>query len=215
MRLLRFAGKLLISVGCGILLFVGWTLWGTGIYTQRQQDRLAAEFKTLPKLESRSNGLSGPPKRFDPGPGDPVFRLEIPAIDLSMMVVEGVGVDELKLGPGHYPQCDEEFSRPLCTELDEVWPGETGRVIVSGHRTTYLHPFFDLDRLSPGDRVDIETTWGDFTYVVYDTEIVEPDARDIANPAATDGRELVFTTCNPKYSADERLIVFAELEEAV
>ena len=215
MTWLRITGKLLISLGVGVLLFVVWTLYGTGIYTARQQDRLAEEFDRLPvfeRLDPKGKPLPpGPPAGFDPAPGAPVFRMHMPTIeDKPMMVVEGVDVDELKLGPGHYPSCRPGFERPLCTNYPEVFPGEKGRVIVSGHRTTYGQPFWALDEMEPGDPIHVETRWGDFTYVVRDKEIVPPDSRAIV--VESDKAELVLTTCNPKYSAAERLIVYADLE---
>jgi sortase A len=213
---LRTLGKLLISVGVGILLFVVWTLWGTGILASREQERLATQFERLPPLRVAASKAprepEGPPKGFAPGPGKPVFRLSMPTIGLDRIVVQGVSEEQLALGPGHYPSCRPGFSRPLCTEPDEVWPGEPGRVIVSGHRTTYGAPFWDLDKLQKGDAIVTQTRWGRFTYRVSGKEIVAPDARDIANPRATDGYEIVFTTCNPKFSAAQRLIVFAEMK---
>ena len=217
MRILRFVGKLLISLGFGVLLFVAWMLWGTGFYTGQQQDRLEDEFAAAPDVSPviqrfKGEEFTGPPKNFTPKPGEPVFRLSIPAIDADHIVVEGVGTEDLKKGPGHYPSCREGFPEPLCTELDAVWPGERGRVIISGHRTTYGQPFFDLDDLERGDKIITVTKWGQFVYRVSDIEIVEPDARDIANPKATNSAEIALTTCNPKYSAAQRLIVFAEME---
>jgi sortase A len=216
MRVLRFVGKLLISVGVGTLLFVAWTLWGTGIATERAQSRLAQRFDDLPAFtSSRSPGdvaLPGPPRGFRPGPGDPVFHLRIPAIDVDRIVVEGVETEQLALGPGHYPSCRPGFTRPLCTEHDEVWPGERGRVIVSGHRTTHGAPFWDLDKLRRGDDVIMQTKWGTFVYRVSGTRIVASNALDIANPSASNGREIVFTTCNPKFSAAQRLVVFAKMK---
>lgn len=213
MTFLRVLGKLMISVGAGILLFVVWTLWGTGIYTAREQSRLAQEFDAMPpfRVEAREP-VARPPKHYAPRPGAPVFRLRIPAIDLDHIVVQGVEDDQLALGPGHYPACGRGFEPPLCTEGDEVWPGEPGRVIISGHRTTHGAPFWDLDKLERGDRVLIQTRWGDFVYVVSGSEVVAPSARDIANPAATDAYEIAFTTCNPRFSASQRLIVYARME---
>ena len=49
-------------------------------------------------------------------------------------------------GPGHYP------GTPL--------PGEAGNVAIAGHRTTYLHPFYNLNELVPGDAIDILTVQG-------------------------------------------------------
>jgi hypothetical protein len=134
MRFLRVFGKFLISVGIGIILFVVWTLWGTGIYTAREQDRLGAEFDLAPRVTLVPGDSGGPirvPESYQPGPGEPAFRLRIPKLDKSYVVVEGVGTEDLKKGPGHYPSCRPEFGRPLCTEFEEIWPGEEGRVIVS------------------------------------------------------------------------------------
>lgn len=212
MRYVRLFGKLLISVGCGILLFVAWTLWGTGLYTSRQQDELGRQFEAAAEVPiDLSGGSVEVPASFAPGPGRPVFRLRIPKIDVDHVVVEGVDTEDLRKGPGHFPSCRGGFKRPLCTELDEVWPGEVGRTIVSGHRTTYGAPFYDVNRLKAGDEIIAETKWGDFTYRVTGSEIVQPDARDIANPAASTFAEIVLTTCNPRYSAAQRLIVFARL----
>lgn len=215
MTWLRVLGKLLISVGIGVLLFVVWTLYGTGLYTARQQDALSEEFDRLPAFERTTpegNPLPpGPPPGYDPGPGAPVFRMHLPTIeDKPMVVVEGVDTDELKLGPGHYPSCRPGFEPPLCTRWDEVFPGQKGRAIVSGHRTTYGQPFWSLDKMAKGDPIEIETRWGDYTYVVTSTEVVPADSRLIV--VESDKYELVLTTCNPRFSAAERLIVYAELE---
>ena len=213
LRVLPVVGKFLISVGVGILLFVGWILWGTGLYTARQQERLEEQFARQPTFSAATSPTrdgSGPPTIFRPGSGDPVFRLRIPAIDLSQIVVEGVGTEELRKGPGHYPSCRPGFGEPLCTDFKEAWPGQNRRVIVSGHRTTYGAPFWDLDKLERGDGIVTETKWGNFDYTVTTKRIVQPDARDIVIPGSIG--ELVLTTCNPKFSAAQRLIVFAELE---
>jgi sortase A len=142
-----------------------------------------------------------------------VFRIVIPKIEESEMVVEGVDTESLRKGPGHYPDCRRGFEKPLCTDQEEIWPGEVGRVIISGHRTTYGAPFYDIDRLRRGDEIRLETKWGDFTYEVTGSEVVPPNAQDIATPVS-DKPELVLTTCNPRFSAAERLIVSAELAEA-
>lgn len=220
MTVLRTLGKLLISLGVGVLLFVAWTLWGTGLATSRAQEALEAEFNAADPIRvSIRPGNDQPtdpvdvPDSFRPGPGDPVFRMRIPEIDFRQMVVEGVTTDDLKKGPGHYPDCRDGFDKPLCTDAKEVWPGERGRVILSGHRTTYGAPFWDIDRLREGDEIHLETRWGDFTYQVTGAEVVPPNAKDIANPDSN-GPELVLTTCNPRFSATERLVVFAEMEGA-
>ena len=219
MRALRFIGKLLISLGFGVLLFVLWTLYGTGIYTSQQQNKLSDEFASLPELEptapaTAADPYRGPPKGYDPGPGDPVFRIEIPAIDLNgekgYVVVQGVGEADLQKGPGHYPSCGPGFERPFCTEFPESWPGEKGRVVISGHRTTYKAPFLHVDELTRGDRILVDTKWGDFTYEVTEQESVLPDDPNIVIEE-NDDAELVLTTCDPPYSASRRLITYARM----
>ena len=227
MRFLRLLGKFLISAGIGVLLFVAWTLWGTGFYTAQQQDALRTTYERLPPLRavaqeggasggSQSGGsaatLQGPPRGYKPDAGDPVFRMIIPRIGLDMMVVEGVSEEDLKLGPGHYPSCRQGFWSPFCTSFNEVWPGQDGRVIVSGHRTTYLHPFYNLNEVQRGDKIILDTRWGRFTYVVTRQEIVDPSSHAIV--VQTGSPELVLTTCNPRYSAAQRLIVFSRLKES-
>ncbi len=210
MRAVRVFGKFLISVGVGVLMFLAWTLWGTGLYTEQQQDQLRVEFDQQPSVETVGGDKTqklGPDR--PPGPSDPAFVLKMPSIDFDQVVVEGVGTEDLEKGPGHYPSCRAGFERPLCTEFEEVWPGQEGRVIVSGHRTTYGAPFFDLDKLKPGDEIITQTKWGEFTYEVTETRVVQPDSLAIA--IQSDAAEIVLTTCNPKYSAAQRLIVFGRL----
>ena len=213
MRWIRLFGKFMISIGFGILMFVGWTLWGTGLYTAQQQDILEKAFAAERPIDVELvDGVVSVPSSYRPSPGKGVFRLRIPKIDLKQIVVEGVGTEELRKGPGHFPSCRPGFDRPLCTDLDAIWPGELGRVIVSGHRTTYGQPFYDIDRLQPGDEIIADMNGRTFTYEVTEKEIVAPDSRDIANPAASTFAEIVLTTCNPRFSAAERLIVYARMK---
>ena len=216
MAILRIFGKLLMSLGVGVLLFVAWVVWGTNLHTAQEQERLAIEFDDLAPVESGGK-VGVPPKGYDPKPGEPVFRISIPKIDLNdgkgYIVVEGVDEESLKLGPGHYPECSPEFPKPLCTNFAPAWPGQKGRVILSGHRTTYKAPFLDTDKLDNGDKIILETKWGIFTYEVYDQKVVDPS--DPAIVVQKDNvRELVLTTCNPKFSAETRLITYAREVEA-
>jgi sortase A len=214
-KFFSYLGKFLMSVGVGVLLFVVWTLWGTGyFYTAHQQKVLAQEFAEIPRYHPKPHDPPGPPPGYCPAhchPGAGAFRLRIPSIGIKFMVIEGVSDADLQRGPGHYPQCRPGFPPPLCTEWDEVWPGEEGRMIISGHRTTYLHPFFDLDRMQPGDSIILDTRWGSFTYRLDREEAVPGDTTSIVVPKKG-VHQLVLTTCNPKYSATQRLVAFAHLE---
>lgn len=211
---LRLFGKFLISVGVGILLFIVWTLWGTGLYTAREQSRLEEKLATsIARADvgaEEETGKRTPPRDFAPPPGEPVFRMVVPKIGLKTVVVEGVGTEDLKKGPGHYPTCRPGFERPFCTEFEAAWPGKDRRVVLSGHRTTYGAEFHRADELERGDDILIQSPYGRFVYSVTHKEVVEPDSRAVVLPG--DRAELVLTTCEPKYSAAKRLIVYAALE---
>ena len=225
-------GKLLLGAGVLILLFVVYQLWGTGLATASSQARLRQQItgelsqSTPSTLAGPSGGSSPstsapstsvpsrvgstPPSpargrapvpvaaRADPPAGAPVGVLRIPRIGLDMVVVEGVQEKQLAMGPGHYP------GTPL--------PGEAGNASIAGHRTTYLHPFYDLNELRLGDPIDVTTVQGRFVYQVTSSAVVAPS--DVAVIGPTKQPELTLTTCNPRYSASTRLIVHAALVAA-
>jgi sortase A len=124
-----------------------------------------------------------------------VGTIDIPVIGLDQVVVEGVGASQLAVGPGHYP------GTPL--------PGQAGNAAIAGHRTTHGRPFYDLNELGVGDRITVTTLQGVFHYRVSRSEIVAPD--DVAVLDASTTPELTLTTCNPRYSAAQRLVVVARL----
>jgi LPXTG-site transpeptidase (sortase) family protein len=155
----------------------------------------------------------GPPRSFRPAPGDPVFRLLIPAIGLDKVVRHGTDAAQLDRGPGHYPSCGQGFAPPYCSDFREIWPGERGRVVVGGHRSLGHADFFRLGELRRGDRVVVRAAWGRFVYRVSVLEVVLPSDRTIIVPPAN-RRELALVTCHPKFSSARRLIVHARLDES-
>jgi sortase A len=137
--------------------------------------------------------------------------LRIPKIGIDDAVVQGVGVSDLRKGPGHYPET------PL--------PGQLGNAAIAGHRTTYGAPFNRLDELAPGDEIEVTTLQGAYRYEVDEQKdadgnvsghvVVQPDQVEVLEPTenadvpGTNLATLTLTTCNPKYSAAERLVVRA------
>ncbi len=85
-------------------------------------------------------------------------------------------------------------------------------MVISGHRTTYTRPFHDVDLLAPGDPIIIDTPSGSFRYIVERQYVVEPT--DLSPLLATEEATLTLTTCTPKGSARQRLIVVARLDGA-
>jgi len=129
----------------------------------------------------------------------PVFAgavIRIPAIGVNQAVVEGVARSDLRKGPGHYP--------------GTAVPGYSGNMVISGHRTTYTKPFYDVDLLVAGDAIVVDTPGGSFRYIVERSYVVSPD--DLRPLDTTTGAVLTLTTCTPKGSADSRLVVVANLE---
>jgi sortase A len=88
-------------------------------------------------------------------------------------------------------------------------PGQPGNSVISGHRTTYGAPFHEFDELVPGDTIEVETGLGVHIYEVRETKIVRPTEIWVTEPR--EGAWLTLTTCHPKFSSRQRLVVFAEL----
>jgi sortase A len=127
-------------------------------------------------------------------------RIEIPTIGLDAKVVSGVQPDDLKQGPGHYP--------------DTPMPGQFGNSAIAGHRTTYGQPFYRLDEVAPGDEIVMTTVQGRFVYRATGSEVVDANRADVVATTDPAVARLTLTTCHPRYSATRRLIVYAELDEA-
>lgn len=141
---------------------------------------------------------------FERGRRVPLGVMEIPAIDLRTKFYEGVVDEAVELGPGHWP--------------GTPWPGQTGNSVFAGHRTTYTHPFLDLDLLDPGARVRVAMRNGrPTTYRVFRT-IVVPEA-EYANvvleqPRNKAARIITLFACTPKGSRTHRIIVQARATPA-
>lgn len=204
-RVLGATGRALVAFGLLLLLFVAYQLWGTGLQEARAQDSLQRDLDEL--FESAAPAAIAEPigpvstTTTEPPPpppmGEAVAVIRIPEIGLEKAVVEGVRVEDLKKGPGHYPQT------PL--------PGQPGNAAIAGHRTTYGAPFYRLDELDIGEEIFVRTVQGEFRYVVDRVTVVRPDQVEVLDP--TPEARLTLTTCEPRYSARQRLIVSAVLAD--
>jgi len=190
-RALRIAGLVLILAALAVGGYVWWLLWGTGLTTRAAQNDLRPRFEerigTRPAAEA-------PPRTVNV-PGEAVAILRIPKIELNYVVVEGTDTESLKKGPGHYSWTSYPWE-------------DTGRVAIAGHRTTYGAPFWSLNELKSGDRIVLATEYGIFNYRVTESRIILPSQAAVLHE--TENPTLVLTTCNPRFSAAERLVVFAE-----
>jgi sortase A len=204
-RILRGAGWAFIGMGCFVLYFLVYQLVGTDLITNREQgdlrQKLAQEWAGPPA----KRGATALPVPKAPAIGHALGLIQIPKIDLKKVVVQGANPEELALGPGHIPST--------------VMPGQAGTFAVSGHRTTHGRPFYRLNELAKGDTITIVTRYAIYTYKVSHTQVVAPTSVDVLdNVRASSGKtrsQIVLTTCNPRFSAAQRLIVFGDLSSSV
>jgi sortase A len=216
-RGISWVGGVLLVFGVLVLLFVAYQLWGTSITTRLHQEALRTQFDrelalvhkhhkstatTLPASGPTTtttttpiSGVAPVVPGVAPAEGQPIGTIVIPSIGANFVVVQGTDTADLELGPGHYE------NTPL--------PGQPGNAGIAGHRTTYLHPFYNLNELVAGDPIYVTTTQGRFQYNVSATMIVDPTDTAVLDP--TPVPTLTLTTCNPRYSASQRLVVQATL----
>src|SRR2546423_2081305 len=109
-KVLRWTGRALIGTGSLIVLVLAYQLWGTGFITSRHQNDLKHKFfagvKRAGPAASPTPGTTltvTAPGAVKPNLGTGIALLEIPKINLSMVVVEGGAVEDIKLRPAPHP----------------------------------------------------------------------------------------------------------------
>ncbi|MGH2718661.1 MAG: class E sortase [Actinomycetota bacterium] len=200
-----------LSVLAGLMVVGAVGLLGYPTYTDirehRDQTKLRAEFDASSTAlkqayQAASTGSTKPSaggQKVTLAEGSPITRIQIPAINLDTVVVQGTSSQALDAGTGHYPQT------PLpCSS--------SGNVAIAGHRTMNGHPFQDLPSLKPGDTVTLITPLDSCVYTV-----VEPfdghsnpwvtSPNDWTVIAQTTQPMLTLTTCTPEGTATQRYAV--------
>ena len=128
---------------------------------------------------------------------DVVGRLTILSANINHYVVFGATNKKLEYGPGYI----------LGTSL----PGTGGNFAVAGHRTTYGAPFGNLDRVQVGETIIFQTNTNQYKYKIIEVKIVSPEDNYVLENYGDD--RITLTTCHPKFSAKQRLIVIGQLEK--
>ena len=200
---LDLIGKTLISAGLLLLLFVAYQLWGTGLAERQAQNKLKTQFITsttvAPTATDAPTTTTLPPA---PTKGDVVARMVIDKISVDKFVIAGVGYKELEKGPGLFA------GSPL--------PGQLGNVAIAGHRTTFGAPFSRVNELVDGDRIVMQTSRGEFVYLVTgEPKIVKASDVDVIRTVDPSRAILTLVTCHPKWTSENRMIISAELEPTV
>jgi sortase A len=201
-------GELLISAGVLVLLFLGWQYWLNDLVIGGQlHDEAQTQSSTWQGNASTAEPGSEdePPVQDKPADGERFALMIVPrwGEDYYLPIAEGTGTEAIlnKGLIGHY--------------VNTSMPGAVGNFAVAAHRMAYGHPFTGLSDLRVGDHIFIETSDGWYQYDYRNLEYVRPTGVGVIAPVPqSDGvdpqdRFLTLTSCNPRYTAAERIIAYA------
>ena len=174
--------------------FLGWAVSATIERVAFQ----AGQARAFSEAEIEAAGPSSPLERIAPKTsGDPLLlgRIEISRLGVSAIVREGDDDATLSVAVGHVPGTAK--------------PGDTGNVVLAGHRDTF---FRELRNIRRHDTIRISTPGGQAEYRVETTEVVGPRETRVLDP--TPEARLTLVTCYPFGfigPAPKRFIVRASL----
>jgi hypothetical protein len=140
------------------------------MFQQREQGLLLERYRTsIDKAANQSTGLGGVEvSSIAPSIGSAVGILEIGAIGMRQVVVEGTAASNTMVGPGHVP--------------GTAAPGQPGNAVIVGRNSMYGGPFGDLSKMAVGDQIVVSTTQGQSLYEVTDAGSVQ--LNNAATPTA-------------------------------
>ena len=125
----------------------------------------------------------------------PIAIIEIPSINLSQALVEGISDNVLQYFLGHFP--------------DSAAPGQVGNFAIAGHRVSdYTDAFINLYKVTAGDKIIVKTHDKKYTYVIEENYIVNPDQVEVLD--ATENATITLITCT--VGSKQRVIVKGTLQ---
>ena len=130
-----------------------------------------------------------------PGP-EQANRIQIPAIGVDAPIVQGDGWEQLKKGVGQH--------------IGSADPGEKGNIVLSAHNDIFGEIFRDLDRLKPGDEITVYTNQRAYTYVISESQVVEPTQVEVME--STSQPTLTLISCYPYLVDDQRIAITSRLQ---
>lgn len=161
---------------------------------------VATSFITIQADTVHAQDGSRPARASAPAPapatGRRIGTISIPRLKVVQPIINGVSDAVFDRGVGHWP------GTPL--------PGEAGNMVLGGHRTGGMRPFYDIQKLVAGDRILVTRAGRTYTYVVTRSRIVKPTATWILRQ--TEASTLTLFTCHPRGSIRQRFIVTAALK---
>ncbi len=174
------------TAGCAALGYCAF-IWGRAQYDQAQGNRLLDQGRFIEHVQPGAKSDA----KIRPAVGSLVGRIQIPRLKLSAVIFEGTDDVTLDRGVGHL--------------AGSAIPGETGNLVLAGHRDTFFRP---LKKIREGDEIDVTGPEGVSRYRVEFTQIVAPEATEVLR--STGGATLTLITCYPfRYigNAPDRFIV--------
>ena len=132
-----------------------------------------------------------------PSSPEQAIRIQIPALNVDAPVVQGDGWEQLKKG--------------VAQHIGSPNPGEVGNMVFSAHNDVYGEIFRYLDQLQPGDEILVFTQQRQYTYIVRNTQIVEPTQVEVM--AGTNDPTATLISCYPYLKDTQRIVVFADLKQ--
>ena len=217
---LRGIGQTLITAGVVVLLFVVYEVYVTNYFAHQKQTKVHNALEDEWANGDDPLALPGGDQSGIPL-GSGIANIYIPRFgrDFAFTIVQGTSDADLTKGPGHY--------------VNTALPGDVGNFAVAGHRVGKGEPFLNLDHLRPGDAVIIETKTSWYVYRVLTEppktnieqihdgngvparEIVSPSDGNVLLPVpdqqgkkpTNKDRYITMTTCHPKFTANQRMIV--------
>jgi sortase A len=181
-RWLTWLGSALMVGGAAVLAWYAWTLCARAAAQRRAKEWLIGAM-----------AVQGPASKPPVVRGAVIGEIEIPRLQVAVMVFEGDDVAILSQGAGHIP--------------GTALPAGSGNIGIAAHRDTYFRP---LRAIHPNDVIVLKSPGGTSQYAVTDTGIVRPS--EVGVLASAPGRDLTLATCYPFFyvgSAPERFIVHA------
>lgn len=128
--------------------------------------------------------------------GSQYGRMIIESINVDLPLYFGDTLTILKKGIGH--------------SSGSYFPGEGGSILCMGH--SYKGYIRSLPQVNIGDKIEITTSYGDFTYEIYDTKIIKETDLD-AVPIQKEEEILMLYTCYPVDTIGhptKRFVVYAK-----
>src|ERR1700722_14109673 len=151
----QIAGTMFTILAVTLIGFAVWLSFGSRLYFARVQ---VEAYETLRVQLANGTAPVGPTNPYNPNQlvalGTPVALLEIPALHMQDVVMEGTTGQVMEGGPGHV--------------RDTPLPGQQGGSVILGRRAAYGAPFAGLGSLAPGDPISVVTQEGVAKYQVID-----------------------------------------------